>query len=300
MAFKRRAEPTTIEDEREALRAQHAALEDLKRQLAERVDAVRERELELHHALAEAGSAPGRRRPSLRRAALPSPTRPRPTPARTPSRPSAANGICSSASRRSRSARQRSSSRSASSSSSAHVLPQVARRCHRPTPTRRGSPRSKPGSPSCATPRSSSSARATSSPPAARPSQPASASSRSGSASSTTARTGKGQLGRPGALGDGGAPAPAREHSSRASRRSASRAGCGSSSRERARNEAADALTGRYPVGARGVSSAGRAPPLQGGGRRFDPGTLHHRNTRNGLSPEFRTVVFRRLAPAGR
>ena len=25
----------------------------------------------------------------------------------------------------------------------------------------------------------------------------------------------------------------------------------------------------------RGVSSAGRAPPLQGGGRRFDPGTLH-------------------------
>ena len=25
----------------------------------------------------------------------------------------------------------------------------------------------------------------------------------------------------------------------------------------------------------RGVSSAGRAPPLQGGGHRFDPGTLH-------------------------
>ena len=55
MAFKRRAEPTTIEDEREALRAQHAALEDLKRELAERVDAVRGRELELHHALAEVG-----------------------------------------------------------------------------------------------------------------------------------------------------------------------------------------------------------------------------------------------------
>jgi hypothetical protein len=55
MAFKRRAEPTTVEDEREALRSQHAALEDLKRELAERVDAVRQRELELHHALAEAG-----------------------------------------------------------------------------------------------------------------------------------------------------------------------------------------------------------------------------------------------------
>ena len=56
MAFKRRAEPTTIDEEREALRAQHAALEDLKRQLGERIDAVRERELELHHALADVGS----------------------------------------------------------------------------------------------------------------------------------------------------------------------------------------------------------------------------------------------------
>ena len=59
MSFKRRGEPTTIEDERDALRAQHAALEDLKRQLAERVDAVRERELELRDALAGAtGSRP--------------------------------------------------------------------------------------------------------------------------------------------------------------------------------------------------------------------------------------------------
>lgn len=55
MAFKRRAEPTTIEDERDALRAQHAALEALKRELADRVDAVRSRELELRHALAKAG-----------------------------------------------------------------------------------------------------------------------------------------------------------------------------------------------------------------------------------------------------
>ncbi len=58
MPFKRREAETTIEDERDALRAQHAALEDLKRQLAERIDAVRERELELHHALADAGSSP--------------------------------------------------------------------------------------------------------------------------------------------------------------------------------------------------------------------------------------------------
>jgi hypothetical protein len=56
MAFKRRAEPISIEEEREALRAQHAALEDLKRQLGERIDAVRERELELHHALEDVGS----------------------------------------------------------------------------------------------------------------------------------------------------------------------------------------------------------------------------------------------------
>ena len=27
----------------------------------------------------------------------------------------------------------------------------------------------------------------------------------------------------------------------------------------------------------RGVSSAGRAPALQAGGHRFDPGTLHHK-----------------------
>ena len=59
MQFKRRDEASTIEEEREGLRAQHAALEELKRQLAERVDAVRERELELHHALAEAGGTRG-------------------------------------------------------------------------------------------------------------------------------------------------------------------------------------------------------------------------------------------------
>lgn len=58
MAFKRREEPTTVEDERAALRAQHAALEDLKRQLNERVEAVRARELELHHALAETNNLP--------------------------------------------------------------------------------------------------------------------------------------------------------------------------------------------------------------------------------------------------
>jgi hypothetical protein len=64
VAFKRREEPS-IDEERQALRAQHAALEDLKRQLAERVDAVRERELELHHVLAEAGSRPTGSQPGL-------------------------------------------------------------------------------------------------------------------------------------------------------------------------------------------------------------------------------------------
>ena len=58
MAFKRRDEPTTVDDERAALREQHAALEDLKRQLTERVEAVRERELELQHALAEVNGPP--------------------------------------------------------------------------------------------------------------------------------------------------------------------------------------------------------------------------------------------------
>ena len=48
----------TIDDERAAVRAQHDALEDLKRQLNERVEAVRARELELHHALADAGAPP--------------------------------------------------------------------------------------------------------------------------------------------------------------------------------------------------------------------------------------------------
>ena len=72
MAFKRHAEPTAIDDERDALRAQHAALEDLKRELAERVDAVRERELELQHVLAEAGGP---------RPAVPTPAPPAPAPA---------------------------------------------------------------------------------------------------------------------------------------------------------------------------------------------------------------------------
>jgi hypothetical protein len=74
MAFKRRAEPTTIEDEREALRAQHAALEDLKRQLAERIGAVREREVELHHALADIESpVPRAAAPVDSRPVLPAP-----------------------------------------------------------------------------------------------------------------------------------------------------------------------------------------------------------------------------------
>ena len=51
MELRRRADPTTIDNEREALRAQNSALEDLKRELANRVSAVQERERELQHAL---------------------------------------------------------------------------------------------------------------------------------------------------------------------------------------------------------------------------------------------------------
>jgi len=56
MAFKRRVE-TTVDDERAALRAQHAALEELKHELAERVQSVQQRELELSFALSQAGGA---------------------------------------------------------------------------------------------------------------------------------------------------------------------------------------------------------------------------------------------------
>jgi hypothetical protein len=65
MSFiKRRGEPATVEEEREALREQRLALEDLKLQLAERVAAVRERELELQDALREAGGKAPARKPS--------------------------------------------------------------------------------------------------------------------------------------------------------------------------------------------------------------------------------------------
>lgn len=66
MAFKRRTGQIGVEDERDGLRAQHAALEDLKRELAERVRAVQERERELLQAIADAG---GPRRDGTPRAA---------------------------------------------------------------------------------------------------------------------------------------------------------------------------------------------------------------------------------------
>ncbi len=72
MAFKRRVE-TTVEDERDALRAQHAALEDLKHELAERVQAVQQRELELSFALSEAGGV--RSEPTPHPAPVPAPDR---------------------------------------------------------------------------------------------------------------------------------------------------------------------------------------------------------------------------------
>ena len=47
---------------------------------------------------------------------------------------------------------------------------------------------------------------------------------------------------------------------------------------EAARNAARSGVAGSTLQSARGVSSAGRAPALQAGGRRFDPGTLHSRS----------------------
>lgn len=58
MAFRRREHAGSVEDEREALRAQRLALDELKRELAERVRAVREREAQLERALADIGSGP--------------------------------------------------------------------------------------------------------------------------------------------------------------------------------------------------------------------------------------------------
>ncbi len=53
MGFKRRGEPGSIEDEREALRQQRLSLDELKRQLVERVQAVQDRERELQAAIAQ-------------------------------------------------------------------------------------------------------------------------------------------------------------------------------------------------------------------------------------------------------
>jgi hypothetical protein len=65
MSFiKRRGEPATVEEEREALREQRLALQDLKAQLAERVAAVRDRELELQQALRQTGRAAPASKPS--------------------------------------------------------------------------------------------------------------------------------------------------------------------------------------------------------------------------------------------
>ena len=43
-----------------------------------------------------------------------------------------------------------------------------------------------------------------------------------------------------------------------------------------------------------GVSSAGRAPALQAGGHRFDPGTLHQEIDWNSLKDEFHWVSWKR------
>lgn len=56
MAFKRREQSGTVDDEREALREQRRALDDLKQELTERVRAVHERELELRQAITDVGN----------------------------------------------------------------------------------------------------------------------------------------------------------------------------------------------------------------------------------------------------
>jgi len=71
MALIKRREPTTVEEEREALREQRLALEDLKHELADRVAAVRERELELQQALKDTGRTP--RAPAPAHAAVAAP-----------------------------------------------------------------------------------------------------------------------------------------------------------------------------------------------------------------------------------
>ena len=41
-----------------------------------------------------------------------------------------------------------------------------------------------------------------------------------------------------------------------------------------------------------GVSSAGRAPALQAGGHRFDPGTLHHKKLTEGAEESASSLSF--------
>ena len=41
-----------------------------------------------------------------------------------------------------------------------------------------------------------------------------------------------------------------------------------------------------------GVSSAGRAPALQAGGHRFDPGTLHHKKLTEATLQEVTSLSF--------
>src|SRR5687768_4900630 len=47
-----------------------------------------------------------------------------------------------------------------------------------------------------------------------------------------------------------------------------------------------DAFAGPPASTFRGVSSAGRAPPLQGGGRGFEPPTLHDHSSRPAIHPD--------------
>ena len=97
-----------------------------------------------------------------------------------------------------------------------------------------------------------------------RPSVTGCATSRRGSSRRAELDDASGQLTEDDAAAEAEVEAPARRLVDEAARRTA-----------RSRVASARCCTGSTLRGARGVSSAGRAPALQAGGRRFDPGTLH-------------------------
>ena len=162
-----------------------------------------------------------------------------------------------------------------------------------------------PGSsPSSASPRprrrrpsrsaSSSSSRSPSSPPpssrSTRCRPPCRPSPKSTPSRSSSTRCAHLFLGAPAGNYTSGARSPGRSASPSSSPPSRSTATNAPSSAERHGGRAGGGLD----FGERGHSSAGRAPPLQGGGRRFEPGWLHNQDSDLGSR-----VALGRAAPTG-